>query len=319
MMIRAIERLSRLRGGSQPQLMLADDHNRYVVKFQGNPQTTRVLANDYLACRLARMVGLTVPRPVIIQVDEETIRQQQITFLLAGRPVAPTPGLQFGTRQVPDEQVFDWLPGELFGRVRNRREFAGMLAFDKWTGNADGRQAIFHKNPRQRRYTATFIDFGYCFNAGEWSFCDSPLRGIYARNDVYEHITSWEDFTPWLERIVQLPTEQMHELAGEIPVEWYGDAEELERLLRCLVERRSLVRGLIDDFRRSSRNPFPNWAPKLAPPPQSTAAADGFGSNARCKLLWPREWSSEHGTTNEISCKNQAGILPTTAGRGAEH
>jgi HipA-like kinase len=280
MTIRAIELVSRLRGGSQAQLMLADDHNKYVVKFQGNPQTTRVLANDYLACRLAQMVGLTVPQPVIIHVDEETIRQQQITFLLAGRPVAPKPGLQFGARQVGDEQVFDWLPGELLGDVKNRREFAGMLAFDKWTGNADGRQAIFHKNSRQRRYTATFIDFGYCFNAGEWSFCDSPLRGVYVRNEVYKDIASWEDFTPWLEQIEQLPAERMHEVAHEIPVEWYGSRDELDRLLRCLIERHSFVRDLIDHFRTSSRNPFPNWANGIA---EQRRPTDGARLSGDCR------------------------------------
>ena len=61
-----------------------------------------------------------------------------------------------------------------------------MLAFDKWTGNADGRQVVFHKEMRERKYTASFIDFGYCFNAGEWSFADAPLRGVYGLNDVYE-------------------------------------------------------------------------------------------------------------------------------------
>jgi hypothetical protein len=62
--------------------MLADDGKKYVVKFQGNPQCTRVLANDYLASRLARMIGLGVPVPVIILVDEETVLEQQITFSL---------------------------------------------------------------------------------------------------------------------------------------------------------------------------------------------------------------------------------------------
>jgi len=41
------------RGGSQARVMLADAGKRCVVKFQGNPQCTRVLANDYLACRMA--------------------------------------------------------------------------------------------------------------------------------------------------------------------------------------------------------------------------------------------------------------------------
>ena len=34
---------------------------KFVVKFMGNPQCTKVLANDYLACRMARMIGLSVP------------------------------------------------------------------------------------------------------------------------------------------------------------------------------------------------------------------------------------------------------------------
>jgi hypothetical protein len=62
------------------------------------------------------------------------------------------------------------------------------------TGNADGRQVVFHKEPRDRKYSASFIDFGYCFNAGEWSFYDAPLRGVYALNDVYVQIESWDDF-----------------------------------------------------------------------------------------------------------------------------
>ena len=53
---------------------------------------------------------------------------------------------------------------------------------DKWTGNCNGRQAVFERRPRERKYRATFIDQGFCFNAGEWTFPDSPLRGVYARN-----------------------------------------------------------------------------------------------------------------------------------------
>ena len=66
MYIKAVAHISQVRGGSQARIMSGDDGKKYVVKFQGNPQCTRVLANDYLACRLARMVGLSVPEPVII-------------------------------------------------------------------------------------------------------------------------------------------------------------------------------------------------------------------------------------------------------------
>jgi len=238
--------------------MLADDGRKYVTKLQGNPQCTRVLANDYLACRLARMIGLRVPEPVIILVDDDTIREQGIAFTLGGRAVAARPGLQFGSALVSGK-VLDWLPGTMLGRVRNLREFAGLLAFDKWTCNADGRQVVFHKEMRERKYAASFIDFGYCFNAGEWSFPDAPLRGVYGLNDVYERIESWDDFAPWLSLIERFPSRQLQCIAEEIPCEWYGERDELQRMLDCLLERRGKVRRLIEDFRTSSRNPFPNW------------------------------------------------------------
>jgi hypothetical protein len=80
-----------------------------------------------------------------------------------------------------------------------RKTGAGQV--DKWTGNADGRQAAFWRHSRERKYTATFIDQGYCFNAGEWTFPDFTLRGVYARNEVYARVCGWQSFEPWLSRI----------------------------------------------------------------------------------------------------------------------
>jgi hypothetical protein len=243
--LKAIAHISQVRGGSQARIMLADDGKKYVTKLMGNPQCTRV--------------------PVIILVDEKMILEQQVTFALAGRGVAARPGLQFGSALVSGK-VLDWLPGTMLGRVRNLREFAGLLAFDKWTCNADGRQVVFHKEMRERKYNASFIDFGYCFNAGEWSFADAPLRGVYGLNDVYERIESWDDFAPWLSRIERFPSRQLQGIADEMPCEWYGERAELRRLLDCLLDRRSMVRQLIEDFRTSSRNPFPNWTITASPP-----------------------------------------------------
>jgi hypothetical protein len=263
MSIKAITHIRRLRGGSQAQLIVADDGHQYVIKFQGNPQTTQVLANEYLAGCLARMIRLNVPEPAIIQVDTETIRRSNISFQLAGSEIVPPAGLQFGSRLIVDEEVHDWLPTLWLGRISNVREFAGMLVFDKWTGNADGRQVVFHKSRSQRKYTAAFIDFGYCFNAAEWSFPDSPLRGAYARQEIYAHIDSWNNFEPWLSRIEGCSLGTLEEIAEEIPSEWYGDRQDVDQLIHSLFERRADVRQLIEDFRTSPRNPFPNW--KLAP------------------------------------------------------
>ena len=53
----AVQHIRRMRGGAQGQLMLGSDGHAYVVKFQNNPQHMRVLANEFLATRLAAAAG----------------------------------------------------------------------------------------------------------------------------------------------------------------------------------------------------------------------------------------------------------------------
>lgn len=137
-----------------------------------------------------------------------------------------------------------------------------MLCVDKWTGNCNGRQAVYERKPRERKYRATFIDQGYCFNAGEWTFPDITLRGVFLGNGVYEKVTGWESFEPWLSRVEEFSLEHLADIAERVPPEWYGDPAELERLMEQLMQRRKRVRELIAAFRDSNREPFPNWGRK---------------------------------------------------------
>src|SRR5207248_608668 len=52
-----------MRGGAQSHMLIASDGNAYVVKFANNPQSLRVLANEWLACSIGRAIGLTIPEP----------------------------------------------------------------------------------------------------------------------------------------------------------------------------------------------------------------------------------------------------------------
>jgi len=244
--------------------MRCSDGNFYVVKFRNNPQHLRVLANEMLATRLAERVGLPVPATEVVEVDAWLIEHTpELSIQLAHNTIPCQPGLQFGSRYVVSPlqgQVLDYLPVEMLDRVRNLETFAGMLVLDKWTGNANGRQAAFWRKSREKLYTASFIDQGYCFNAGEWTFPDYPLRGVYARNEVYAGIRGWQSFEPWLSRIENMNEDIVWSVAGDIPPEWYdGEWDELEELVRQLIQRRELVRGLIEIFRISPRRPFAGW------------------------------------------------------------
>jgi hypothetical protein len=263
-LVEAVQHVRRMRGGAQGHLMRCSDGNFYVVKFRNNPQHLRVLANEMLATRLADRVGLPVPVTEVVEVDEWLIEHTpELSIQLAHNTIPCQAGLQFGSRYVVDPmlgQVFDYMPVEMLGRVRNLDAFAGMLALDKWTGNANGRQAAFWRFSRQKLYSASFIDQGYCFNAGEWTFPDYPLRGVYARNEVYAGVRGWESFDPWLPQIETMHEEVVWGVVNEIPPEWYeSQADELEKLARALIGRRLKVRELIAAFRSSPRNPFPAW------------------------------------------------------------
>jgi hypothetical protein len=244
--------------------MLASDNQLYVVKFRNNPQHVRVLANELLATRLGAAVGLAVPHSDVIEVSEWLIRNTpDLTIESRSGSIPCAPGLHFASRWVGGlmpGQVVEYLPEQQLLEVRNLGEFAGILALDKWTCNVNGRQAVFQKKPRERRYRATFIDQGYCFQASEWKLTDASLAGIYPENSVYRGVIGWASFEPWLSRIEELEPEVAWAIAEMIPPEWYGgDLSALEVLLEKLLARRARVRELIVAFRESVRQPFPNW------------------------------------------------------------
>jgi hypothetical protein len=261
----ALEHIRRMRGGAQSHLMRCDDGHYYVVKFRNNPQHSRILANELLGTRLAARLGLPVPPAAVVEVSEELITGSEDLCMQLGRGRKPCePGAQFGSRYPGDpatQPVVDYLPDEQLRDLENIADFWGMLVFDKWTCNTNGRQAIFLRGPGAPHYRALMIDQGFCFNAGEWNFPDSPLRGIYLRSLVYAGVRGMESFTPWLERLArQISDTVLGEIAGEIPPGWYNfDQDALEILLERLARRRERVPELLDGARKSSRQPFPNW------------------------------------------------------------
>jgi len=263
----AREFVRRMRGASQPWLVRCEDEASYVVKFQNNPQHARVLANEMLASRLARLVGLPAAVPAFVEVSRTLIGSNpHLTVDIGERREPILPGLHFGSRfpGVPSQTlVVDFLPDRLLRRVKDLPSaFVGAFVFDKWTCNCDGRQVIFHRpaGDESSAYSVAMIDHGFCFNDGDWTFPDSPVRGIYPRRLVYEKVTGLKSFEPFLSRIENLTASGLEECAEDIPANWCEpDAGQLARLMEALYARRRTVRQAIIDAKNSSLDPFPNW------------------------------------------------------------
>jgi len=256
--VTAVEHIRPLRGGSQPHLMRCSDGHYYVVKFANNPQGLRVLANEYLAGRVAKLLGLPCPEICVIDVKEEIVRLTpalSIEGVYHRNPVAT--GLAFGSRY-PSRRyganrallsVVDLRLASGLGRVENLSELMGILIFDKWTSNIDNRQILCFPRPTRHRrtYRIFMIDNGFCFVGCDWRFKDSPLQGLYLDKDIYSAVQNLQDFGPWLERLeTRVTLEELKKIVEDIPRSWFkDDLGQFLELVNRLYERKQSVPGLI--------------------------------------------------------------------------
>lgn len=270
----------KMRGGAQSHLLQADDGYHYIVKFQNNPQHRRILVNELVASVLLDYLQISTPETALIEVPEQFLRDNpDVGLTLGTRRVPVAPGWHFGSRYPgdrcpmgvgPNVAVYDFMPDALLKQVVNAADFLGVLVFDKWAANADGRQSIFYRAlvrpaeavalPPKPGFVTRMIDHGFIFNGPHWEFADSPLQGIYPRHTVYQRVASLDDFQPWLDRVTHFPPEVLDQAWKRVPPAWLEDDEDaFERLLEQLLERRKRVADLVTAARDARPAIFPNW------------------------------------------------------------
>jgi hypothetical protein len=265
MTVNAVMHVGAMRGRTRPHLMYGDDQNIYVVKFHTNIVSPRQLAAEYIATEIARAVGLSVPLCSPIQVPE---------FLIEGTPeirkqaqrygIKYYTGPHFCTRYMGSVgRTFDILPEHMLVKISNLPEFYGIFALDKWCSNADHRQAIFYQSAIHGPHRAVFIDQGDCFGGGAWTFSDAPENGNFLQRAVYQGVTNWDSFEPYLSRLCSFPPSQIWRIAQNVPSEWRGSsAEPIEKLVESLLCRRSHIHKAIMLARKANPDLFPNWIRK---------------------------------------------------------
>ena len=178
----------------------------------------RVLANEFLATRLAERVGVPVPAAEVVEVQPWLVEHTaELTILLGNNVIRRGSGtaVRIAIRGESGGRAGVRLSAS--GDARSRAQpgdVCGNFALDKWTCNADGRQAAFWRKMRERKYSASFIDQGVLLQCGRVDVPRFPLRGVYPRNEVYARVNGWESFEPWLSRIEKLDEDSIWRVAG---------------------------------------------------------------------------------------------------------
>ncbi len=227
----AVEFVRKMRGGSQPILVRANDGLLYVVKFVRNLQGPNLLFNEVIGTELYRTFGLPVPkwRPILVT-DLFLDRNSSCWFQTESGPIRPAAGLCFGSRFLggTGEAVWEILPGCYFDRVSNRRVFGLAWLLDVCAEHSDNRQAIYLHTPGGNLH-AVFIDHGSMF--GGPCACDQPhpIASRYLDPRVYTEQRVGE----FRRGSDMLNSRSLWNLLRALPSDWYS-ASALERFSACV-------------------------------------------------------------------------------------
>jgi hypothetical protein len=249
-----------MRGSAQAHLLECDDGSFYVVKFSNNPQGgCRVLDNEFVSSLLLKRLGIHTPEIGVVNLDHDFLKANPEVRISQGSDQTDMPeiGPHFGSLHVGGPvpaTVFDFLPSAMLSEVVNRGDFLGVMAFDKWVSNADGRQAVFYRARISSEmpghpsvgWVAQFIDNGLAFQGRDWTFYDSPVQGLYRRRIVYGRRPSIRDFDPWVSAIMEIDQNVLDGVFMMLPSNWIeGQEYEFRQVFKQLYDRRERVPELL--------------------------------------------------------------------------
>jgi len=91
----------------------------------------------------------------------------------------------------------------------------------------------------------------------------SPLHGLYHRPLVYESVTGWNDFQPWLDQVKNFPEEVIDQALGQIPRRMAGTRRGPGTAAPdgtvCSAAARASKTNIEGVARRGRIQVFPNW------------------------------------------------------------
>ena len=257
MMIQPVKRVKRMpKGSSRPQLILFSDGRQYIVKFKNNPvQGTRALINEYVAGRLAQLLGLPVPPFKIVYIGKRFFRENPGLLRYGFRP-----GHQFASEYIPDclkKIDRESLPNL---NIVNRKHLAGIIVFDQWVNNVDRRRSNILLRPTpEHGYQLYMIDQGHSFSYYDyWThrrgcrWTPAMLRHLPQKlkfNAFYRwcrRLSRKEDFVHYLDKIQQLPDDQIRRVIASIPKDWNVSRVERKALYDYLIRAKKMLPDLID-------------------------------------------------------------------------
>jgi hypothetical protein len=255
--------IKKLRGGSQPILVEADDHMLYVVKFADNLQGANLLFNESMGIELYRACGLmtTFWKPLLLT-NEFLDRYAGAWIETENGLRRPSEGICLGLGYLgaANARIFEILPASAFYRICNRADFWLSWLVDICAEHTDNRQALFTQCP-DGLLLSYFIDHGYLFGGASGNAKTHFVGSRYLDSRIYPSLSSIR-LAALVDKLVSVDKLAIGQRLSLIPDEW-KTASALDGLERCLERfaNRTLLRNLLETIvdsvvRRSENDDF---------------------------------------------------------------
>lgn len=220
-------------GGSQPH-RFHTDLGVYLVKTANNPQGPRVLVNELVAGLCLDWLGVSHPRPGIVELPKEVLLDSPGACFADGTRLQD--GYAFGSEYWQSDPRSVVPESEL----ANRADVAGTIVLDTWLRPFDGRQSRVRESSSQPgKYDYIPVDHGHSMGNPNWTASglaadrtvEVPAAPITLKSD---------DLAPFVERLRSFSVAEAGHIVNEVPEEWITE-EERKALSDYLVDRAALA------------------------------------------------------------------------------
>jgi hypothetical protein len=243
-------------GGSKSQLIVGSDDRKYVIKLINNPQKTRILANEYVVGRLAKILGVPIPEVRIINVDQELVNAVN---KLANHTFQAGPA--FGSLYVGGDRV-KVVPSSLdeMRRTSNIGSWPNAIVLDALVQNEDIKpeHVLIEKNLYNGESKFWHIDHGHCLGVDRgWNTLN--ISNASPRSLLYPEIISGANpFREAFQRLQEITPQVVDGILADIPHEkWDVPASDFDALKGYLEAAKSQVPNAII----AAKGRFVGWSP----------------------------------------------------------
>lgn len=228
-------------GITNPYIVKCNNNKKYVAKFPGNPEGTKVLINEYVCAKLAKKLGLPIPNFELIEI------QNIHKFAAQLSDIKMINGTVFCSEFIEKASA---VPGYLvLTKVTNKYDAIKILFFDVIVGNNDRNEGNLLINFKNN--SLVMIDHSHVFvyqavwderNLGELIGAKIDLTRMnkfnfdnlsLCSNDInYKSVIS-----EYIERIKCIDDSEIDAIINSIPQDWDITEKEKECLKNFLLDR----------------------------------------------------------------------------------